>query len=147
MATICKIPGAVVSQVTEVKMKGAAFLFIILISAVLLAGWGASMASSSEGSGTPLKIQSLGNRISPSPRQLLADRTDTKNDIIYSTDPGMDRAMEEQARKEQEKEEKAWIMLQHMNLNKDSGKNPRSTKQGSAKRGSTQAGSGQQGSN
>lgn len=108
-------------------MKGTAFLFIILISALLLAGWRAPIASNSDESGTLLKIQSLGNRIGPPPRQLLADRTDTKDDIIYSTDPGMERAMEEQARKEQEKEEKSWNMLQHMYLNKDIGKSPKST--------------------
>jgi hypothetical protein len=108
-------------------MKGTAFLFIILISVLILAGWRAPIASSSDGSGTLLKIQSLENRISPPPRQLLADRTDTQDDIIYGTDPDMERAMEEQAKKEQEKEDKAWNMLQHMYLNKDNGKNPKST--------------------
>jgi len=39
----------------------------------------------------------------------------------------MDRAMEEQARKEQEKEDKAWNMLQNMYLNKDIRKSPKST--------------------
>ncbi|MGA2936872.1 MAG: hypothetical protein ABSF52_07215 [Syntrophobacteraceae bacterium] len=108
-------------------MKGTAFLFIILISALLFAEWRAPIASSSEGSGTLLRIQSLENRIGPPPRQLLADRTDTQDDIIYSTDPRMDRAMEEQARKEQEKEDKAWNMLQNMYLNKDIRKSPKST--------------------
>ena len=61
-----------------------------------------------------------------------------KTDIIYGTDPGMERAMEEQAREEKEKEDKAWKMLQHMNLYNDSGKNPRSTKQGSTQAGSSQ---------
>ena len=90
-------------------MKGAAFLFIVLISALLLAGWRTPIASSSEGAGTLLKIQNPGNRISPPPRQLLADRTDTKDAIILGTDPEMDRAMEEQARKEQERKIKHGI--------------------------------------
>ena len=60
------------------------------------------------------------------PRQLMADRTDTKDSIIYSTDPEMERAMEEQEREEKEKEEKSWKMLQHMHLYKDNGKRPHS---------------------
>ncbi len=127
----------------EVKMKGTAFVFIILVSALLLAGWLTPMASNSDESGTLLKTKSLQNRIGPSPGRLLADRTDTKDAIIYGTDPGMERAMEEQARKEQEKEEKAWIMLQHMNLNNNNNNNgnrPRPNKQGSTQPGPTQPG-------
>jgi hypothetical protein len=37
----------------------------------------------------------------------------------------MERAMEEQARAEKEKEDKAWNMLQHMQLYKDNGRPPR----------------------
>ncbi len=108
-------------------MKGAAFLFTILISALLLAGWRTPIASSSEGAGTLLKIQNPGNRIGPPPRQFLADRTDTQDAIILGTDPEMDRAMEEQARKEQEKEDKAWNMLQHMYIDRDIGRRPKTT--------------------
>ncbi|MGA2026236.1 MAG: hypothetical protein ABSH17_04085 [Syntrophobacteraceae bacterium] len=108
-------------------MKGSAFVFIILISAFLLAGWLAPIASNADESGTPLKIKSLQNRISPPPCQLLADRTDTKDEIVYGTDPAMERTMEERAREEKEKEEKSWIMLQHMNLNKYNGRSPKST--------------------
>ncbi|MGA3113135.1 MAG: hypothetical protein ABSF90_01745 [Syntrophobacteraceae bacterium] len=72
-----------------------------------------------------MKIQSLQNRISPAHRLLLADRTDTKDSITYGTDPDMERAMEEQARAEKEKEDKAWNMLQHMQLYKDNGRPPR----------------------
>jgi hypothetical protein len=39
----------------------------------------------------------------------------------------MERAMEEQARKERDKEEKAWKMLQNMNIYQNIGKNPHST--------------------
>jgi ADP-heptose:LPS heptosyltransferase len=119
-------------------MKGSAFVFIILVSALLLAGWPAPIAFNSDESGTLLKIKSLQNRIDPPPRQLLADRTDTKDEIIYGTDPEMERAMAKQAKEEKEKEEKAWIMLQNMNLRINSGKNPRSTQQGSSQPGSTQ---------
>jgi hypothetical protein len=111
----------------KAKMKGTAFLFIILISGLLLVDWRARIAPNSDESGRVLKIQSLENRTSPPHRLLLADRTDTKDRIIYGTDPDMERAMEEQAREEKEKEDKAWMMLQHMYLNKDSGKSPRST--------------------
>lgn len=60
----------------------------------------------------------------PFPRQILADRTETKDSIIYSTDPEMDRVMEERAREEKEKEAKAWQMLQNMNIYKDMQKRP-----------------------
>ena len=58
------------------------------------------------------------------PRQSLADRTETKDSITYSTDPEMDRVMEERAREEKEKEAKAWQMLQNMNIYKDMQKRP-----------------------
>jgi hypothetical protein len=109
----------------KAKMKGTPFLHIVLISGLLLAGWRVCMASNSDASGTLLKIQTHGNRIDRPTRLLLADRTDTKEDIIYSTDPDMERAMEEQARKEKEKEDKSWKMLQHMYLYKDVEKHPR----------------------
>jgi hypothetical protein len=108
-------------------MKGTAFLFVVIVSALLLAGWRAPIASGSKEPGTPLKIQGLQNRTGQPLRQLLADRTDTKDGISYSTDPEMERAMEQQAKEEKEKEEKSWKMLQHMYLYKDSGKSPRST--------------------
>jgi hypothetical protein len=108
----------------KAKMKGTAFVFMVLISGLLLVGLPARITSNSEGPG-PLKIQSLQNRISPAHRLLLADRTDTKDSITYGTDPDMERAMEEQARAEKEKEDKAWNMLQHMQLYKDNGRPPR----------------------
>jgi hypothetical protein len=104
------------------EMKGTAFFFIILISSLLLMDWRANIASDSEESGRLLKIQSPESRISPPHRLLLADRTDTKEHIIYGTDPDMERAMEEQAREEKEKEDKSWNMLQHLYLYKDVGK-------------------------
>ena len=64
------------------------------------------------------------------PRLLLADRTETKDRIIYGTDPEMERATDEQQREEKEKEEKAWNMLQHMNIYKDNGKKTRPTQPG-----------------
>ena len=82
------------------------------------------MASNSDASGTLPKSQTLENRIGPLPRLLLADRTDTKDPIIYGTDPDMERAMEEQAREEKEKEEKAWKMLEHMDIRLDTQKRP-----------------------
>jgi hypothetical protein len=106
----------------KAEMKGTAFFFIILIWGLLLVDWRASTVFNPEESGRLLKIQSLENRISPPHRLLFADRTDTKDRIIYSTDPDMERAMEEQAREEKEKEDKSWNMLQHLYLYKDVGK-------------------------
>ena len=102
----------------------------------------APIASSSEESATPSKTESLQNRISPPPRLLLADRIDTKDRIIYGTDPEMERTMEEQAREEKEKERQAWNMLQHMNLNNNNnnGKSHKYTQPGSTQPGSTQPG-------
>ena len=100
-------------------MKGTAFLYIIFISGLFLAGWGERIPSNPEASGTPLKIQTPENRTSPHPRLLLADRYNTQDRIIYSTDPDMERAMEEEAREQKEKEDKSWEMLQRMYLYKD----------------------------
>jgi hypothetical protein len=133
-----------VAHVTEAEMKGSAFIFIILVSAILIAGWQAPVACGSNESGALLKIQSLENRTGSPPRQLLADRTDTKDDIIYSTDPEMERAMDQQIKEEKDKEEKAWNMLQHMYLYKDVGKSPRSTQPGG---GTTSQGGGTAGQN
>jgi hypothetical protein len=41
----------------------------------------------------------------------------------------MERAMDDQIREEKEKEDKAWKMLQNMNVYKDTGKPPRSAPQ------------------
>jgi len=110
-------------------MKGTTFLIVLLIFGLVLAFGRAGAASNSDAAGSLSRTQTLENRKIP-PRQLMADRADTKDRIIYSTDPEMERAMEEQEREEKEKEEKAWNMLQHMNLYKDSGKKPHSTQPG-----------------
>ena len=108
-------------------MKGTAFLIVLLISGLLvLALWRTGTAFNPDEAGSLSKTQTLENRVSP-PRQLMADRADTKDNIIYGTDPEMERAMEEQARKERDKEEKAWKMLQNMNIYQNIGKNPHST--------------------
>ncbi len=147
---------------TEAKMKGTAFVFIIIVLALLLSGWPAPIASSSEESATPSNSKSLQNLISPPSRILLADRTDTEDSISYGTDPRADRVAAERAREEKEKEQQAWIMLQHMYLNNDNGRNhksnqPRSPQPGPVHpgpvdpgpvhQGSTQGGSTQAGSN
>ncbi|HIJ77204.1 MAG TPA: hypothetical protein HPP81_10900 [Deltaproteobacteria bacterium] len=121
-------------------MKGTAFFFLILVSVLLLVGWLAPIASSSEESATPSKTESLQNRISPHPLMLLADRIDTEDHISYGTDPGMERTMAERAREEKEKERQAWIMLQHMNLNNDNGRSRKYTQPGSTQPGSTRPG-------
>ncbi len=54
-----------------------------------------------------------------------AERTETKDRIIYGTDPEMERAMDDQAREEKEKEAKAWNMLQNMGVYQDNGKHRR----------------------
>ena len=60
--------------------------------------------------------------------QALADRTETKDSVNYGTDPEMGRAMDEQVREEKEKEEKAWKMLQNMNIYKDTHRRPPRTR-------------------
>jgi len=106
-------------------MQRTTFLIVLLISGLVLAFGRAGTAFDSDAAGSLSKTQTLENRTSP-PRQLMADRTDTNDRIIYGTDPEMDRAMDEQQREEKEKEEKAWQMLQHMNLYNDNGRRPHS---------------------
>jgi hypothetical protein len=106
-------------------MKGTTFLIVLLVSGLVLAFGRAATALDSDAAGSLSKTQTLENPASP-PRQLMAERTDTKDRIIYSTDPEMERAMVEQEREEKEKEEKSWQMLQHMNIYKDNGKRPHS---------------------
>ena len=113
-------------------MKGTTFLIVLLISGLfVLALWRAGTAFNSDEAGPLSKTQSLENRMSPD-RQFLVDRADTKDNIIYGTDPEMERAMEEQERHEKEKEEKAWKMLQNMNLYNGIGKSPHSTQPNNA---------------
>jgi hypothetical protein len=103
-------------------MKETTFLIVLLISGLVLAFGRAGTAFNLDAAGSS-KTQTMENRTSP-PRQLMADRTETKDRIIYGTDPEMERAMDQQIREEKEKEEKAWNMLQHMNIYQDSGKKP-----------------------
>jgi hypothetical protein len=110
-------------------MKGTTFLIVLLVCGLVLAFGRAGTASNSDAAGSLSKTQTLENRTSQ-PRQLMADRTETKDRIIYGTDPEMERAMEEQQREEKEKEEKAWNMLQHMNIYKDNGRKPHSAQPG-----------------
>jgi hypothetical protein len=98
------------------KMKGAALLVFLLTAWLPTVGQHACMASSSDTAGTLLKAQSRQNRPCPAPRLLFAVRADTEDRITYGTDPDMERAMEEQDKLEKEKEDKAWEMLQHMNI-------------------------------
>ncbi len=114
-----------------VAMKRTTFLVVLLISGLVLAfGW-AGTAFNSDAAGSLPETQTMENRTSQ-PRQLMADRTETKDRIIYGTDPEMERAMEQQEREEKEKEEKAWNMLQHMNIYQDSGKKSHSGQPGNA---------------
>jgi hypothetical protein len=59
---------------------------------------------------------------------LLVDRIEKDDRIIYGTDPKLEREMDEQIRKEKEKEEKSWEMLQHMYIDNNDVK-PRSPSQ------------------
>ena len=59
---------------------------------------------------------------------LLADRTEKEDRIILGTDPEMERAMDDQIKQEQEKEDKAWKMLENMNIYKDNQKGRNSTR-------------------
>ncbi len=105
-----------VQRVMKAKTKWTVFLFVTLVSGLLIVGARAGTASNSDTAWTLLKTQSQQNWISPTSRLLIADRIDTQDGIIYSTDPDMDRAMEEQEKLEKEKEEKSWEMLQNMNI-------------------------------
>ncbi len=87
------------------------FVRIILICCLLIGGW---MVFISPGSGAC----GMENRTGPLPGLLLADRSDAKDRITYSTDPEMDRATAEEEKEEKEKEDKSWMMLQHMNIYK-----------------------------
>ena len=110
-------------------MRVTTFLIVLvlLVSGLLVLAVGrAGTAFNSDATGSSSKAQTLENRMSP-PRLLMADRVDTQDSVNYGTDPEMDRAMEEQARHEKEKEEKAWKMLQHMYLLNEIGKSPHST--------------------
>lgn len=98
------------------KMKGAALLVFVLTACLLIVGQRTCKASDSDTAGTVLKTESSQNRPGPAPSLLLAVRTDTEDRIIYGTDPEMERAMDEQEKFEKEKENKAWEMLQHMNV-------------------------------
>ncbi len=108
-------------------MKGTTFLIVLLISGLVLAFGRVGTAFDSDAAGSLSRTQTLENPTSQ-PRQLMADRTDTNDRIIYGTDPEMDRAMDEQQREEKEKEEKAWQMLQHMNIYQDNGRRPHSAR-------------------
>ncbi len=110
-------------------MKRTASLFIILVSALLLAGWRAPIASNCDRCGTLWKIQGLQNRTCPPCRLHLVDRVDTQDSITYGTDPDAERAMQDQAREEKEKEDKAWMMLQHMYIDQNTGKRRQPAKQ------------------
>jgi len=116
--------------------RGTAFLFIVLVSGFLFGGWRVCAASGSDAPWTLFEIQSRLERIVPvqcpsekcgypvqscrsMPGQhglLLSDRTETPDRVIYGTDPDMERAMDDQIREEKEKEDKAWKMLQNMNI-------------------------------
>lgn len=110
-------------------MKGTTFIFVILISGLLvLAGGPAGIASNPDEAGALSKTGTPGNQIG-TPRLLMADRTDTKDSIILGTDPDMERAMDEQARQEKEKEKEAWKMLQNMGFYQNIGKRPRPPQQ------------------
>jgi hypothetical protein len=110
-------------------MKGTTVLIVLLVSGLVLAFGRAGHAFNPDAAGSLSKTQTLESRASQHP-QLMADRTETKDRIIYGTDPEMERAMEEQQREEKEKEEKAWNMLQHMNIYKDNEKKPRPAQPG-----------------
>ncbi|MGC8491693.1 MAG: hypothetical protein ACP5SH_08140 [Syntrophobacteraceae bacterium] len=49
-------------------------------------------------------------------RVLLADRIETKDSVTYTTDPGLDRAMQKEDEEEKQKEIESWKMLQNLHL-------------------------------
>ncbi len=105
----------------KTKMEKTVFpFFIICLGLIILMGALRGIDSASEETGTVDEVQTGRARICASQCQLLADRTETKDRIIYGTDHDMERAMEDQERIEKEKEENAWRMLQNMNIYKES---------------------------
>ncbi len=103
------------------KIIGATLLVFMLIACPLTGDQLTCMASNSDTAATLPKSQVRQNRTGPPSRLLFAVRTDREDRVIYGTDPDMERAMEEQQKLEKEKEEKAWEMLQHMNIYKGNG--------------------------
>lgn len=63
-------------------------------------------------------------------RVLLADRIETKDSVTYTTDPGLDRAMQKEDEEEKQKEIESWKMLQNMRLYGPAGIQPSSAGQG-----------------
>ncbi len=62
-------------------------------------------------------------------RSLLADRIETKDSVTYTTDPGLDRAMQKEDEEEKQKEIESWNMLQNMRLYGPAGVKPPSAGQ------------------
>ncbi len=130
-------------------MKRNTFVSIVLTLGLLFGGWRVCAASGSETPGAPFEIQTrqeVIDHISCLDRMpdylcswcqsapvrellLLADRTEKEDRIILGTDPEMERAMDDQIKQEQEKEDKAWKMLENMNIYKDNQKGRNSTPQ------------------
>jgi hypothetical protein len=105
-------------------MKRTAFLSPVLLGLLLGLGPG-FVVCSPVCPGAPFEVPVPVDRTASAPRLLLSDRVETGERIIYGTDPEMERAMDEQIQEEKEKEEKAWKMLQQMNVSKEEKKRRR----------------------
>lgn len=100
-------------------MKKASILLLAASSGLLLVFAGSSMTVPNP----EVKLEALSpHRTASGSSLMLADRIDTQDGVLLTTDPEMDRAAREQELHEKEKEEKAWQMLQNMNIYKKSGK-------------------------
>ena len=102
-------------------MKGIGFVPIALIAIALPWNFNANFAYFSN-EDRHIHTQNSGFAVWSKPGLLFAERTETRDSIIYETDPEMERAMDEQAWIEKEKEQEAWKMLQQMNPYKNNSK-------------------------
>jgi hypothetical protein len=96
-------------------MKGTAFFFIILASALLVFGVRMGLASDSTVERS-LKTQGPQGQTVSGSQMLLADRIDTDNEIVLGTDQRFLQTLTDQEKTEKENERRSWQMLQNMNL-------------------------------
>lgn len=110
-------------------MKGGAFVLVVLIAGLMVAGRQVCTVSK-QGFFRAPSMQSQGKR--KAAQTLLADRIETNDSLIYTTDPDLERAMNREDKEEREKEYNSWKMLQHMYLNGSVRKRPPSADQGAS---------------
>ncbi|MDR3556721.1 MAG: hypothetical protein P4L55_18365 [Syntrophobacteraceae bacterium] len=93
-------------------IKWSVFVLTVLLAGLAIEGFQACAGSYPPARPPESKSQSTHSR--KAVPTLLADRTETRDSITYTTDPNLERAMKKEDREEQEKENKSWKMLQNM---------------------------------